>query len=105
MVLQCPGVALEVFRVLHRLHLSLDLHVATVVDFVAVKPDGRRSSFQDEYGMRVRIDPRHVSELRVPDDAVSRIRILKGVGSSWWWRYVQLAAGQRSYRAFIVVVA
>lgn len=79
--------------------LYLDLtnnspHAVTVVDFGIVKPGGRRSSFQDEFGMRARIDPRDVYELRIPDGAVGRIRILKG-GSSRWCCYLQLATGQR----------
>lgn len=71
-------------------------HAVTVVDFGVVKPDGRRSSFQDGFGVRARIDPRDVYSLRIPDDAVSRIRVVKG-GSSRWCCYVQLATGQRFY--------
>ncbi len=71
-------------------------HSVTVVDFGIVKPDGRRSSFQDEFGIRVRIDPRDTYDLRIPEDAICRIRILKA-GSSRWCCYVQIATGQRFY--------
>lgn len=76
-------------------------HAVTVVDFGIVKPDGRLSSFQDEFGMRMRIDPRDISELRIPDDAISRIRILKA-GSNRWCCYVQLATGQRFYATGLI---
>ena len=71
-------------------------HAVTVVDFGIVKPDGRRSSFQDEFGMRLRMDPRDTYSLRIPEDAAGRIRRLTS-GSSGWCCYVQLATRQRFY--------
>lgn len=73
-------------------------HAVTIVDFGIIKPDGRRSSFQDEFGMRLRMDPRDTYPLRIPVDAASRIRKLTS-GSTRWCCYVQLATSQRFYAA------